>query len=93
MAEQNRLILWGWFSSEIVKNKLIPDMGKNHHLCPQLKSFHVLQCHCRKLLNILQHKVVQIPRFHLMAGAGVLPLRENNKKSGKRLTWSPLQEL
>ena len=29
MAEQNRLILWGWFSSEIVKNKLIPDMEKN----------------------------------------------------------------
>ena len=29
MAEQNRLILWGWFSPEIVKNKLIPDMEKN----------------------------------------------------------------
>ena len=29
MAKQNRLILWGWFSSEIVKNKLIPDMEKN----------------------------------------------------------------
>ena len=29
MAELNRLILWGWFSLEIVKNKLIPDMEKN----------------------------------------------------------------
>ncbi len=29
MAEQNRLILWGWFSPEIVKSKLIPDMEKN----------------------------------------------------------------
>ena len=29
MAERNRLILWGWFSLEIVKNKLIPDMEKN----------------------------------------------------------------
>ncbi len=24
MADRNRLILWGWFSSEIVKNKLEP---------------------------------------------------------------------
>lgn len=29
MAERDRLILWGWFSPEIVKNKLIPDMEKN----------------------------------------------------------------
>ncbi len=29
MAEQNRLVLWGWFSPEIVKNRLIPDIGKN----------------------------------------------------------------
>lgn len=29
MAEQNRLVLWGWFSPEIVSNKLIPDMEKN----------------------------------------------------------------
>ena len=29
MAERNRLILWGWFSLEIIKNKLIPDMEKN----------------------------------------------------------------
>lgn len=29
MAEQNRLVLWGWFSPEIVKNKLIPDIEKN----------------------------------------------------------------
>ncbi len=29
MAERNRLILWGWFNLEIVKNKLIPDMEKN----------------------------------------------------------------
>lgn len=29
MAELNRLILWGWFSPEIVKNTLIPDMEKN----------------------------------------------------------------
>ncbi len=28
MAEQNRLVLWGWFSPEIVKNRLIPDIGK-----------------------------------------------------------------
>ena len=29
MAEQNRLVLWGWFSPKIVKNKLIPDIEKN----------------------------------------------------------------
>lgn len=29
MAEQNRLILLGWFSPEIVKRKLIPDMERN----------------------------------------------------------------
>ena len=29
MAEQNRLVLWGWFSTEIVKNRLIPDIEKN----------------------------------------------------------------
>lgn len=29
MAEQNRLILWGWFSPELVKNMLIPDIEKN----------------------------------------------------------------
>ena len=29
MAEQNRLVLWGWFSPEIVKNRLIPDIEKN----------------------------------------------------------------
>lgn len=29
MTEQNRLILWGRFSPEIVKSKLIPDMEKN----------------------------------------------------------------
>jgi len=29
MSEQNRLILWGWYSPEIVKNRLIPDIEKN----------------------------------------------------------------
>ncbi len=29
MTEQNRLVLWGWFSPQIVKNKLIPDIEKN----------------------------------------------------------------
>lgn len=29
MAEQNRLILWGWFSPKLVKNMLIPDIEKN----------------------------------------------------------------
>lgn len=27
--KQSRLILWGWFSPEIVNNKLIPDIEKN----------------------------------------------------------------
>lgn len=29
MEEQNRLILWGWFSPKLVENLLIPDMEKN----------------------------------------------------------------
>lgn len=29
MTEHNRLILWGWFSEEIVKTVLIPDMEQN----------------------------------------------------------------
>lgn len=29
MPEQNRLILWGWFSPEIVRSRLIPDIERN----------------------------------------------------------------
>ena len=29
MKEQNRLIVWGWFSPEVVERRLIPDMERN----------------------------------------------------------------